>query len=190
LKADVPVLATEELENAIRGLSDAQWLRLRKAAGYFARVYELDRDDLIQEAFCRALAGTRNCPVNVDLVKFFVEAMRSIANGEAEKIENVVETVPVRQNGALDAHAVDLKDSTENQEDVMIAADDEELTRQRILRLFPDDQQACDLVDGILAGYEGKELRELTDLDQTSYASKRRYMRRTIDKHQAKGKKS
>jgi hypothetical protein len=58
-----------------------------------------------------------------------------------------------------------------------------------MLRLFPHDPQARDLVDGILAGYEGEELRALTDLDLKGYASKRRFMRRTIDKHYPKGRK-
>jgi hypothetical protein len=37
------------------------------------------------------LAGDRNCPKHVDVVKFLVEAMRSIANGEGQKVENQVE---------------------------------------------------------------------------------------------------
>jgi RNA polymerase sigma-70 factor (ECF subfamily) len=56
-----------------------------------------------------------------------------------------------------------------------------------MLGLFPDDQQARDLLDGIMEGYEGEELRALTDLDEISFASKRRLIRRRIDKHYPKG---
>jgi hypothetical protein len=84
---------------------------------------------------------------------------------------------------------VDISDSTNSQEEIMVTAQENEATRQAVLGLFPTDQQARDLADGILAGYEGEELRALTDLDKTSYASKRRLMRRTIDKHYPEGKR-
>lgn len=188
MKADVSVRSHDEIAAAIRSLTDAQWIRLRKASGYFAWAYDLSGDDLLQEAFCRALAGTRQCPTSVDVVKFLKEAMRSIANGESEKVENQIDTVPVIQSGAVVSGAEDIKDSTPGQEESMVAAEMSEAMRQAVLGLFPNDPQARDLADGILAGYEGEELRTLTDLDQTSYASKRRFMRRTFDKYSSKGK--
>jgi hypothetical protein len=189
LKADVSVRSRDEIANAIRKFTDAQWIRLRKASGYFAWVYSLSGDDLLQEAFCRALAGSRQCPSGLDVVKFLVEAMRSIANGEGEKVENQFEIIPVIQPGTPVDGAVDISDSTDSQEEIMVAAQANEVLRQVVLGLFPNDQQARDLADGILAGYEGEELRALTDLDKTGYASKRRFMRRTIDKHYPEGKR-
>lgn len=190
LKADVPIRSRDEIAASIRDLMEAQWIRLRKASAYFAWAYNLSSDDLLQEAFYRALAGSRKCPSNVDLVEFLVEAMRSIANGEAEKVENQIDVIPVVQPGALVEGAVDVKDSKESQEETMIAAESDEAIRQTLLGLFPNDRQARDLVDGILAGYEGEGLRTLTDLDQKGYASKRRLVRRTIDKHHPRGRKS
>jgi DNA-directed RNA polymerase specialized sigma24 family protein len=190
LKADVPIRSRDEIAASIRDLTEAQWIRLRKASAYFAWAYNLSSDDLLQEVFYRALAGSRKCPSNVDLVRFLVEAMRSIANGEAEKVENQIDVIPVVQPGALVEGAVDVKDSKESQEETMIAAESDEAIRQTLLGLFPNDRQARDLVDGILAGYEGEELRTLTDLDQKGYASKRRLVRRTIDKHHPRGRKS
>jgi DNA-directed RNA polymerase specialized sigma24 family protein len=189
LNAEVPVRSRDEIITAIRALTDAQWIRLRKASGYFAWVYDLSGEDLLQEAFCRALAGSRKCPNGVDVVKFLVDAMRSIANGEGEKIENQIDTAPLVQPGATYEGAVDPKDLTDGPEEAAVAAETNEATRQAILALFPNDQQARDLADGILAGYEGEELQALTDLDKRSYASKRRFMRRTIDKNNPKGGK-
>lgn len=189
MKADVSVRSRDEIAALIRALTDAQWIRLRKASAYFAWVHSLSGDDLLQEAFCRALAGSRKCPNNVDLVRFLVEAMRSIANGEAEKVENQVDVIPVVQPGALVDGAVDLKDAKESHEESMMATESDEAIRQALLGLFPNDHQARDLVDGILTGYEGEELRTLTDLDLKGYASKRRFMRRTIDKHYPQGRK-
>jgi DNA-directed RNA polymerase specialized sigma24 family protein len=189
LKADVTVRSRDEIADMIRALTDAQWIRLRKASRYFAWIYDLSADDLLQEAFCRALTGGRQCPAEVDVVRFLVQAMRSIANGEGDKVENQIDTVPVVQPGAPAGGAVELQDSSESQEETMIAIETAEATRQAFLDLFPDDPQARDLVDGILAGYQGEELRALTDLNETNYASKRRFMRRTIDKHYPTGKK-
>jgi DNA-directed RNA polymerase specialized sigma24 family protein len=190
LKADVPIRSRDEIAASIRDLTEAQWIRLRKASAYFAWAYNFSSDDLLQEAFYRAFAGSRKWPSNVDLVRFLVEAMRSIANGEAEKVENQIDVIPIVQPGALVEGAVDVKDSKESQEETMIAAESDEAIRQTLLGLFPNDRQARDLVDGILAGYEGEELRTLTELDQKGYASKRRLMRRTIDKHHPRGRKS
>ena len=189
MKAEVPVRSCDEIAAAIRALTDAQWIRLRKASGYFAWIYDLSAEDLLQEAFCRALAGERQCPTNVDVVRFLVQAMRSIANGESEKVENQVDFVPVLQPGPSVDGAVDLKESRADPEDDVISADSANAIRLAMLGLFPNDQQARDLVDEILLGYEGEELRALTDLDLKAYASKRRFMRRTIDKNYPDGRK-
>jgi hypothetical protein len=115
--------------------------------------------------------------------------MRSIANGEAENVENEVDVIPVVQPGAHVDGAVDVKEPKESQEESTMAAENDEAIRQALLGLFQNDRHAGDLVDGILAGYEGEELRALTDLDQKGYASKRRFIRRTIDKHYPQGRK-
>ena len=67
----------------------------------------------------------------------------------------------------------------------MIAAE----LREELLGLFPSDPQARDLLDGILEGYQGEELRMLTDLDETGFNSKRRLIRRTINKRYPNGRK-
>ena len=189
MKADVSVRSCDEIAASVRDLTEARWIRLRKASAYFAWVYTLSGDDLLQETFYRALAGSRKCPSNVDIVRFLVQAMRSIANGEAENVENEVDVIPVVQPGAHVDGAVDVTEPKESQEESTMAAENDEAIRQALLGLFQNDRHAGDLVDGILAGYEGEELRALTDLDQKGYASKRRFIRRTIDKHYPQGRK-
>ncbi len=189
MRAEVSVRSSDEIAAAIRALTDAQWIRLRRASAYFAWINDLSAADLLQEAFCRALASGRNCPADVDVVRFLVQAMRSIANGEGDKIENQVKVLSVVQPGTPVDGAVDPIESCSGPEEIMIAAESAEAIRQAMLGLFPNDQQARDLVDGILAGYEGEELRALIDLDLKGYASKRRLMRRTIDRHYPEGRK-
>jgi DNA-directed RNA polymerase specialized sigma24 family protein len=185
LKADVSVRSCDEIAAAICAFTDAQRIRLRKVAEKYAWLYPPGADDLLSEVIARALAGTRQCPTDVDLVKFLAEAMRSIAYDEAQKIENQVETVPVLQPGDDVMHAVDPMDSGMNAEEMMIGAG----LREELLGLFSGDPQARDLLDGIMEGYEGQELRALTDLDQTAFASKRRFIRRTLDRKYSNGRK-
>lgn len=187
MKADVSVRSSNEIDAAICAFTDAQWARLRKVAEKYAWLCPFEADDLLQEALCRAIAGDRRCPSHVDPVRFLAEVMRSIADGEANKVENQIDVVPVLQPGAVAESAVDPGDSRMSPEQEMAAQEDAEALRQAMLGLFPNDQRARDLLDGIMEGYEGEELRSLTDLDETSFASKRRLIRRTIDKQYPKG---
>ena len=187
MKADVSVRSSDEIADAISAFTDAQWIRLRKVAERYSRVCSLGPDDLLQEAFCRALAEERRCPSHVDAVRFLAEVMRSIADGEINKVENQIDVVPVLQPGAVPESAVDPRDSRMSAEQSLMADEDAEAFRQAMLGCFPEDQQARDMLDGIMEGYEGEELRALTDLDETSFASKRRLIRRRIDKHYPKG---
>ena len=127
------------------------------------------------------------CPTNVEVVRFLAEVMRSIADGEASKPENQVTLIPVLQPGDPVSDAVDPINLGLNAEEKLVAADSAEAFRQAMLGLFPDDPQARDLLDEIMEGYEGEELRALTNLDETGFASKRRLIRRRIDKNFPEG---
>ena len=74
-----------------------------------------------------------------------------------------------------------------NAEDATVCKQNVAAFRQAMLAPFNDDPQVRDLVEGIMEGFTADELRELTGLDETSYASKRRRVRRTIDKHYPEG---
>jgi hypothetical protein len=90
-----------------------------------------------------------------------------------------VETAGIDEPGVVDV----LQESTQPADETIMEAEKEEAMRQSILALFPDDQQARAIANGILTGHSGQELRGLTDLDETGYASKRRFMSRTIGKY-------
>jgi hypothetical protein len=53
---------------------------------------------------------------------------------------------------------------------------------QAIRDLFADNPAALRMLEGMLDGMEGEALRSLTDLSETEFASKRRLIRRRIDK--------
>lgn len=174
----------DEIVEAIRALSDADWVRLRKVANLYARP-SITADDLLQEAFARALDG-RRCPRHVDVVRFLAEAMRSIAHGEQEKVANRLALVSV--DAEADRETVLAQaDPAGSAEEQRLAAEHAHAIRAALFTLFEDDPVARDILEGLMEDLTAEEIRELTDLDATAYASKRKLIRRRIDKHYPEG---
>jgi DNA-directed RNA polymerase specialized sigma24 family protein len=175
------VLSREEIERAIQTLPDPGVVRLRKIAAAFCRGTLLDPPDLLQEAFLRALGGTRHCPADVDVIKFLAETMHSIASDEAKKRarHRELQTVPVF---AEDGLAHDPPDPQANAEEALVGEQEARRIRQAVIDLFVEDPAAQVMVEGMMEGMEGEELREVTGLTKIAFASKRRLIRRRIDK--------
>jgi RNA polymerase sigma-70 factor (ECF subfamily) len=179
-----PVRTRAEIAAAIRALSPAQWTRLRKVAGYYALGRLIEAEDLLQEGFRRALDG-RKCPVSVDIVRFLAEAMRSIRDGELKRAKRRPVLVSPPPHEGAPAQEQDPIDPAPNAEERLAAADEDgvrERKRQQVIGLFADDLAAQVIVEGMLEGTRGEDLRALTDLDPTAYQSKRRLIRRWIEK--------
>jgi DNA-directed RNA polymerase specialized sigma24 family protein len=145
-------------------------------------------DDLLQEALLRALDGIRQCPRHVDVIRFIALAMRSTASdgakaqnrrdAQAEKAPPDLRLVPCTGEGDPLQQAEEMPSIEEE------LASFQEATRikQAVLALFADDVEAQTIVEGIMEGMDGEELRSLTDLGKTAFASKRKLIRRRIDK--------
>ena len=194
-------LTSDEFACAIRDLSDADWIRLRKVAAIYARDPLIEPGDLLQEAFRRALDGRRTCPAHVYPVRFLAEAMRSIADGELEKggarrrsnhgnegrkREAPPRLVPIANHGG-DETAIDPPDPGLNPEQRIGSDQEAAAMRACLISLFEDDEIAQVILEGMMEGIDGEELRDLTDLDKTAYQSKRRLIRRRILKRFPKG---
>jgi len=180
------VRSRDEIESAIRAFSDADWARLRKVARRYAFDRPIDPEDLLQEALLRSLSS-RRCPTDVDVVKFLAEAMRSIAHGEAEKADSRPALVASAGSDDMQRAVLTYPDSSSNTEDTVIERQNATEIRRGILALFDDDAVAHVIVEGIMEGMPAEELRDLTGLDQTAYASKRKLIRRRVDKAYPKG---
>lgn len=177
------VRSSDEVADAIRGLSAPQWGRLRAAATAFARGRPIEAEDLLQEAFRRALDGSRSCPNHVDLAKFLAESMRSIAHGEKAKRGCRPPLVPLASHGDTSDEAVDLPTHKPTVEERMAYDQEGAAMQTAIIALFDDDPVAQVIVEGIFEDLQGEDLRELTELDATAYQTKRKLIRRRIDKH-------
>lgn len=175
-------LSVAEVDNALQKLSDAGWLRLRKIARTLANIYPIEADDLLQEACCLALEDRRHCPRHVDIFKFLGEAMQSIASDTLKSRTRHPELRLVSNSDDEDDETIDPPDDRPDVEEVLAQEHEAKLIKQRILDLFLDDPNAQIMVEGIMEGMEGDELQDLTSLDKTAFASKRRLIKRRIEK--------
>lgn len=179
----------EEIASAICALTPADWARLKKVAQRYAFGRPIGAEDLLQEALARANED-RICPRHVDVVKFLAEAMRSIAFDESEKVEHRLRLVSVAKTGDHQAEAFNYPDGAPSAEAKMISEQQVAEMRQALLSLFDDDPLAQDIVDGSISEMTAEEIQEITGLDKTAYNSKRRLIRRRIEKAYPEGWKS
>ncbi len=185
--ATIGTLPRDEVESAILAFTDDDLLRLRTISWKYAPRCKLQGDDLLQEAIVRALDGSRKCPANISVVKFLAEAMRSIAHGEREKIENQVVTVSLLGANDRDGEAFDPPDPSPSIEETIVNEEIAAIVHDSILSLFQDGTPERDMVEGIIDGWSADELRELLNLDKTAYNSMRRLIRRRINKAYPEG---
>jgi DNA-directed RNA polymerase specialized sigma24 family protein len=183
------VLSPSEVAAALRSLPEAGWLRLRKIARYFANTCPLEAEDLLQTALTRALAGDRQCPAHVDVIRFLAEAMRSIASvsfksegrQEAGQAGHGLPLVPREEETDLQV------ESSPSPEDALAGAQEAARIKAAILHLFDDDLIAHTIIEGDMEEMDAEDIRSLTGLTLVAYATKRRFIRRQIDKAYPQG---
>jgi hypothetical protein len=175
------VRTREEVEANIRAFSAADWARLHKLANSFKFDTKWDLEDLLQEAIVRTLQGTRNCPIDVTVIKHLIETMSSIADGEREKAHNQTPHVPISP-ASIDT-TVEPTGQRADPPSLDWSAEERlvyESGKTEILTMFNDDSVARELVDGVLAGFDTEQLQELTGLRGTAYNTKRTLIRRRL----------
>lgn len=175
-------LSVAEVDNALRNLSDIEWYRLQTISKSLARTYPLEAEELLHEACCRALDGSRNCPRHVDIIQFLAGAMKSIASDTLKSEKRYPKLRLVLNSEDDDEEILDLPDDRLNVEEELEQEHEAGLIRKRILDLFHDDPIAQIMVEGIMEDMEGEELQGLTSLDKTAFESKRKLIRRRIVK--------
>jgi DNA-directed RNA polymerase specialized sigma24 family protein len=189
LSVGIAVRTKDEIADAIRSFTPAQWGRLRKVAQIYS--YAMESKDLLQEAFARALGDNeRHCPGHIDVVSFLAGVMRSIASGEYERAKLRPTLVPIDSHGGHQDEAADTVDPDIGVDDRLMREQETAGLLQEIISLFNDDQAARDIVEGRIADMSANELRELTGLNATAYDTKLKLIRRRIDKAFPKGLKS
>jgi DNA-directed RNA polymerase specialized sigma24 family protein len=166
------VLSRAELSAAIEKFSGLDWLRLKKAAVRFCGT-GADWEDLQNEALVRALDGRRKCPKNLRVVTFLGNVIRSIAS----------------EHDGLDGRSPpsdELEAQQETGAGAVALTEPADLLASRLeeaVALFDDDEIAQKLFEAMVDGIEGQELRNLLELSQKDFDSKRRLVRRRLNQH-------
>jgi hypothetical protein len=158
-----PVLSPDEIIKAIKGLTDGEKTALVRIARFYARKTPYDYEDLINEAYCRVLDPERRTwRRDVPVLIFLSGVVRSIAwEWRSHSLNELIE-VGDQGAGALGAIA--------------------KMDAMKVLSLFNDDQVAQKIVLGMMEGARGEELEQASGLSKTEYESKRKKIRRRIEK--------
>ncbi len=180
-------LTDGELRAALEALSEVDLIRLKKAATRLAGGTSFAPDDLIHEAVRAVLEGRRNCPAGVCFATFLASAMRSIVSAarKAAKIDPLARPEPGDDEDGDGAHMI--PDSARTPEETVIAADEHQKRLAALDDLFADDDQAMFVLMGDLDGVPPEEVREMGGLDETSWNTVRRRIRRKIEKAYPEG---
>jgi hypothetical protein len=157
------ILAPEEIRSAINTLPVGEKATLVKIARFYARRTPYEYEDLIHEAYCRVLDSERRTwRRGVPALLFLAGVVRSIASEWKSEILN--EEVGVGDVGASARGVMAKMDAV------------------KIVALFDDDPVAQALVVGMMEGARGEELEQSSGLNRTEYESKRKKIRRRIEK--------
>lgn len=176
------LLSAAEVADRIRDLSDADVLRLKRASEYLSFGGARPPADLRQEAIRRAVSGARKCPCGLSMVTFLRGVMRSIAWADRKSLARGPKLAVVAKDDRGEGSLAGIADRRMSPEDKIIHDENIAKMKRKILALFEDDVVAQTLAEGIMDGMEGKELRDLVGLNEKEFATKRRLVRRRIDK--------
>lgn len=172
-----------EVRQALAGMSDIDYVRLSKAAKYFAPGTSFAADDLIQEAIRRLLDGSRNWPTDVQLTTFLSNVMKSIVWADRRQSKSRPLIVPIESTGPFgQRNNVDASVQHSSAEEVVLIEGESDERINEVLRLFEDDEDASMVLMGLSDEMSAQEIRDELGLDSTSYNTIRRRIRRKANK--------
>jgi len=196
--------SVDELVEAIAKLTPEERVRLYRSGNFLALGSEFTHGkDLLNEAVKRALIGTsgdrregergRPWPKGVHIVAFLTECMRSIANGSQKSFKQAVD----RRAEALTTDEGDGNPELSKAQHVQASVEaelvdrEDQETKQKateddvaaIRKLFAQGDVVHEILDGEAAGMSTEDIREALGITATEYATARKRLRRTVDKH-------
>jgi RNA polymerase sigma-70 factor (ECF subfamily) len=156
-------LSRAEIESALRGLTAGDQTALMKAAQHWAKLRRIpfDPDDLIQETICRVLDGRRPWPRDRRAIEFLTGVIKSIA----------------WEWKGLHDEEIELGDGGAEERGLLAKID-----LKRIIALFDDDPIAQKMLMLMADGTRGENIARAVGLSPTEYESKRKKIRRRIEK--------
>jgi DNA-directed RNA polymerase specialized sigma24 family protein len=204
-KSVADIHSVEDFEAAVLAIPPAGRNRLSSVARLLHGSTGMDPDDLLQEAYSRALSGIRSWSRDIDIIKFLIGAMESIADSSRntmrrQQVGMVVggDFSPGNIEGLVSRSGIffEARSATPSAEDHALQI--EEMTadaarlvawRDEVLETFNDDEQGQLLVMGMMDGLRGKALREVTSLTEAEFPTKYKKVQRRIEVLQASRRK-
>ena len=173
----------DDIFEALETLTPTDKARLQKIAQSFARIMGVEWEDLYSEALTRALEGRRNCPADVHPVAFIVNVMKGMKSDDfrAGKRRQKQGFDVISQGDLLDLHA---NDAAPSPEEALIAKQaDAEWVQcfERLFGSFEGDDEIQLILLAMNEGLDGAALRGEIGLDEKTYNSARRRLRRKIE---------
>jgi hypothetical protein len=185
------VYATDsDVEAAVRFLSDADTIRLRRIAAFRARSLQglglgIDGDDLLQDAIERTVRGggatgpgARKWRKGVSFVKHLDQSMRSIASHARKEFESttILHASQEDSDGRMDG--VVLRSRTTDPE--RHAAVREQLAM--VDKKFAGDDLVGLVVEGLSTGMKGPEIQKDLDITENQFETAMTKLRRGVDR--------
>lgn len=176
-------LSLTEVTAGIRALSPFDLKRLKLFALRFTWT-GWDADDLLQEALLRMLDGRRHCRVGLPIAVALAGIVKSVASEVCEDASHIplLELVPSHSDEETTKVPEQLRDNFSPER---ILAGQQDLAAMKAL--FSTDPPAGAVFEGMLAGFEGAELSEVSDVAHADLATVRKRIARRIGTTLLKG---
>lgn len=188
----------EQIEQAIVGLSNIEWIRLRKmASGHLWGTRLGDPDALINETIELLIVGKRTWNVGMAFVPWVNSAMKSVANNLRtlkRQPEVVLAADLVGYGDDLPEEALDiLGEEAETPLDALLTQEARALAEKDLAKIeerFKDDQEVGWILMGLAEGMEASDILAMGEMTQTQYETARKRLRRERERLFPGGRKS
>lgn len=183
-KDDERYASAAEASFALAALSSADLARLGRIAQMRAHnLPGVGWEDLLNEAIEKLLSGVRRWPLDLPLVAFLREVIRSLAS-EAWRRHAQARLVQAPPEGEGDSDPVlSVPDTSAGPERDAIARD----LLKHVRGLFKDDPQVLAILDGLGVGLDPEDIQRSTGMSAIDYESSRRRLRRRLARHFPEG---
>lgn len=176
------LLSTLEVRRAMATLTVEDKLRLKRAAAFWVQVRGLTAhdgtaDELLSEAQFKTLIGAKDTQQgrhwnrDVDLVWYLSEAMRSISTNwkrQSKKEKHIGLELPAHDAEGHEQSPLKYLPSPEAAADRILIAKEKVA---RIFRMFKDDTEATQVLQGLDDGLRPNEIRQKYGLDKNKFAA-------------------
>ncbi|MGW8141420.1 hypothetical protein [Sphingomonas zeae] len=163
----------DEVVAGLSALGELDVARLDGISRGLARTADMEPKDLLHEAVYR-MVTKRTCPVDVDIVGFAIQRMKSIASTSyrrrRQNLDEGVTSIPIAANDG----GFDVADDAVSPEEQALARIFHGKCLALVDATVADDEELQLLVMGLCDGLLGRQLEELLETDTKGLAAARR----------------